>query len=311
MYILHTQPVRALCTSGITLLAVLIGPHAGITPSLAQSTGIDLPEADQLPVPKKRPDQQDGEAETMPADPQAGDDDTRTAEENSNRSQESAKKEVTPESGVTLTAVDMMAQEACEAELDRLQVEFVRKAPINDGVGCVVPIPLQVSHIGPSVELKQEGTLNCSTALALARWTNEYVIPAVGKAFPGRKLTAIHQASTYVCRSRSDGADAKLSEHAIANAIDISAFEFDDGSINRVSIRQGTGTMEEVYQKAVRFSACLHFTTVLGPLSDANHADHFHFDLAQRRGGYRQCSFPEFLLEDAGVKGEDTPQDVR
>ncbi|MGR3491611.1 MAG: extensin family protein [Shimia sp.] len=34
---------------------------------------------------------------------------------------------------------------------------------------------------------------------------------------------------------------------------------------------------------------CLSSPTVLGPGTDAALADHFHFDVKQRRGGYRIC----------------------
>ena len=39
----------------------------------------------------------------------------------------------------------------------------------------------------------------------------------------------------------------------------------------------------------IRKAACSPFTTVLGPGSDADHATHFHFDLAKRRNGSTFC----------------------
>jgi hypothetical protein len=41
----------------------------------------------------------------------------------------------------------------------------------------------------------------------------------------------------------------------------------------------------------MRRSACARFTTVLGPGSDGYHENHFHVDLAQRRGDYRLCQW--------------------
>ena len=35
--------------------------------------------------------------------------------------------------------------------------------------------------------------------------------------------------------------------------------------------------------------ACSYFTTVLGPGYDRAHKDHFHFDLMERRNGYKAC----------------------
>jgi hypothetical protein len=40
---------------------------------------------------------------------------------------------------------------------------------------------------------------------------------------------------------------------------------------------------------AIRKAACGPFKTVLGPGSDADHALHFHFDLAPRRNGGTFC----------------------
>ena len=40
---------------------------------------------------------------------------------------------------------------------------------------------------------------------------------------------------------------------------------------------------------SVRSDACSYFTTVLGPGYNREHADHFHFDLMQRRSGHRAC----------------------
>ena len=40
---------------------------------------------------------------------------------------------------------------------------------------------------------------------------------------------------------------------------------------------------------AIRGAACLYFTTVLGPGSNAAHDDHLHLDVKARNGGYRIC----------------------
>ena len=46
---------------------------------------------------------------------------------------------------------------------------------------------------------------------------------------------------------------------------------------------------EALFQAAVRARACAYFTTVLGPGSDAAHADHLHLDVRERRPGVRIC----------------------
>ena len=42
--------------------------------------------------------------------------------------------------------------------------------------------------------------------------------------------------------------------------------------------------------KSVRTDSCKYFNTVLGPGSNAEHWNHFHFDLRPRKGGRRYCS---------------------
>jgi hypothetical protein len=47
--------------------------------------------------------------------------------------------------------------------------------------------------------------------------------------------------------------------------------------------------MAEAFQDAVRGAACMDFSTVLGPGSNASHADHLHLDIIARTSGYRLC----------------------
>ncbi|NDW07005.1 hypothetical protein GTK09_21555 [Jiella sp. 40Bstr34] len=46
---------------------------------------------------------------------------------------------------------------------------------------------------------------------------------------------------------------------------------------------------EKEFLDAVRSAACGPFKTVLGPGTDADHATHFHFDMAARRNGATYC----------------------
>jgi hypothetical protein len=66
-------------------------------------------------------------------------------------------------------------------------------------------------------------------------------------------------------------------------------FRFSDGPPLPIQPREGDGTFEEAFQAAVRASACLDFSTVLGPGSNAFHDTHLHFDVIVRTNGYRIC----------------------
>ena len=95
----------------------------------------------------------------------------------------------------------------------------------------------------------------------------------------------MNHASAYVCRSRNG--NAKLSEHALGNAIDIASFVLGDG--RQVDVKAGAEQKEQEFLDGLRKAACGPFKTVLGPGSDADHALHFHFDLAKRRSGSTFC----------------------
>ena len=75
---------------------------------------------------------------------------------------------------------------------------------------------------------------------------------------------------------------ARLSEHGHANALDVSGFQLADG--RTIDLKSGWNgeRQEREFLRSVHTGACRHFTTVLGPGSDAYHSDHFHLDLAQR-----------------------------
>lgn len=184
---------------------------------------------------------------------------------------------------------DEAALAACEAQLKSLGAVFERNDPIDGPGTCGMAASYEVSEIVRGIALGPDTRMRCATALATARWVDEVVIPAAKVLGDDVRLTGIRQASTYACRSRNSQAGAKISEHAKGNAVDIATFSFEGHEPLSIRPDQRKGSREESFQMAVRAGACLHFTTVLGPGSDAYHDDHLHLDLAKRRSGYRLC----------------------
>ena len=168
---------------------------------------------------------------------------------------------------------------------------FETTPPVTDPAerDCGIARPVAVSEILPGVALKPQAVLRCTTALALAEWTRDFVVPAA-RRLPNRgALTRIDHGTAYLCRPRNGVSGATLSEHAFGNAIDIAGFGFARGVALAVTARAGDGSLEEAFQAAVRKTACLAFATVLGPGTDEAHADHLHLDVKARGGGYRLC----------------------
>ena len=125
---------------------------------------------------------------------------------------------------------------------------------------------------------------SCPVAAALYLWETRVVQPAARTHF-GTGVTRIDHAGSYSCR-RVYGRDVgRFSEHATADAFDVTAFRLADGE--RVSVLEdwdGAGAKAE-FLREVRDGACRLFSTVLSPDYNEAHRDHLHLDVADRGVG--------------------------
>ena len=97
--------------------------------------------------------------------------------------------------------------------------------------GAAAPVVLKRIGLGPNaVEFQPPPMLNCAMVASLHAWIEKTLQPAAQELL-GSPVTRIRNASGYACRNRvgtlfhSD----RLSEHALANAIDIAGFVTADG----------------------------------------------------------------------------------
>ncbi|AJY48135.1 hypothetical protein TM49_11210 [Martelella endophytica] len=261
----------------------------------------DIPETP--PVPEPRPD----ETVTAGANPEASDPEAPAkTEDGAEAASENAEDAVPEEPPVPEERADNpppppppepkpVAEETgafarCTAALTALGADYEVLETIDDPGSCGIDKPLKVSVVLEGVKLVPEGTMRCETALAIANWAKTYVEPTATIALDkDAKLTEIHQASTYVCRTRNSVADAKISEHAKGNAVDVRSLTFSDGTTVDMEPRRKDGTATGAFQRTVSAAACLYFNTVLSPGSDATHQDHMHLDVITRKSGYRYC----------------------
>lgn len=174
---------------------------------------------------------------------------------------------------------------SCREELRRLDVAYSDLAPINDGGACGIDYPVKVTAID-GIEMKPAATLRCEMAATFATWAKKELVPAARtRYFSGVKT--IHQGSSYSCRRiRGTG---KASEHARGNALDLMRIELRSGRDIDVRKPGWFAFRTRGFLNTVRADGCDYFSTVLGPGYDADHKDHFHFDIMPRRNGYRAC----------------------
>ncbi len=173
----------------------------------------------------------------------------------------------------------------CAANLNSAQIRYTPLPNEDKGGGCAIIDTIKLMDIGtPTANL---GPMTCPLAATFAAWARNAVRPAA-RLYLGSEVIKIETFGTYACRDvRGTGGTiaGKRSEHAHANAVDVSAFVLADG--RRVSVlgdwSAGGSTAE--FLRRIHDSACKRFPTVLSPDYNAAHKDHFHFDMGGK-GGY-------------------------
>jgi hypothetical protein len=120
----------------------------------------------------------------------------------------------------------------CLKQLAPIVAEVDVVAPVKqDQCGTPAPVMLRRIASGNSrLEIRPPAMLNCAMVAHLHEWVTTVLQPAAEQAF-GSPITRLANASGYACRQRngSQSHSERLSEHALANAIDIAGFITADG----------------------------------------------------------------------------------
>lgn len=183
---------------------------------------------------------------------------------------------------ITLHGPTPRETQQCFSDLSR---EEVRYSPLPDrdfGSGCVVTGAVQLLDI--SVPVTNLKSMRCPLARTFTAWVRFAVEPAARQML-GSEVARVESMGTYSCRGIIGGNAAsaqRISEHALGNAVDVSAFVLKDG--RRISVqsdwRSGDPQVREFFA-AIHNSACKRFRTVLSPDYNAAHHDHLHLDMGR------------------------------
>jgi hypothetical protein len=149
--------------------------------------------------------------------------------------------------------------------------------------GCGLSNGVDVTRSG--IVFNRGFTATCPVAVSWAMLETHVLRPAAQEYF-GQDIARVTHLGTYACRNINGHDRGRRSEHATANAIDISGFTLADG--RRISVESdwaGRDPRKADFLKAVRDGACRFFDVVLSPAYNKAHHDHFHFDM----GSYRAC----------------------
>ncbi|WP_410016239.1 extensin family protein [Sodalis sp. C49] len=168
---------------------------------------------------------------------------------------------------------------ACLAALERASAAGrLSFSKVADTTGpCPLLSPVRVRGFGP-VGLSSSFLASCPLALSSAMFVGQAAAPlaAAGLASP---LARIDHLGSYACRNIYHRSEGRLSEHAGAQALDVSGFILADG--RRITVSQQWRRQDPAgdYLRDVFMQSCAFFGNSLGPDYNAAHANHFHFGM--------------------------------
>lgn len=126
------------------------------------------------------------------------------------------------------------ANARCDRILREVNAIAKRLPPVKRGP-CGDPAPVLLSGLaGPMpVTFSPPARVNCALVGALSRWLDTGLQPSA-KRYLGARITQVSVMSGYSCRNTYGRKDTKLSQHALANALDIGGFVTSDGRRTRL-----------------------------------------------------------------------------
>ena len=176
--------------------------------------------------------------------------------------------------------------DACMQMLREAGVQVERAPDRDDGGFCVVRGAVRITG-GDVTPLPGGLVMQCPMAMRYVIWDRQVLRPAARETF-GRSVARVDNMGSYACRRiyGQEDPNARPSEHARANALDVAGVTLDDG--RQVSVLADwsgdgpAGAQGAAFLKRLRAGACRVFSTVLSPEYNEAHRDHLHLDGAER-----------------------------
>ena len=172
----------------------------------------------------------------------------------------------------------------CLANLSRSYASFTPLPDQYYGAGCSAIGAVRLASLrsdGGILQLSNLGPVTCPLASTLSGWAR-FGVDRAAKSILGSPLVRIETMGSYSCRNVAG--TSRLSAHASANAVDVSAFVLADG--RRISVLhdwESASPQVRAFLGTIRDSACKRFGTVLSPEYNPAHRDHLHLEVGAMR----------------------------
>ena len=180
--------------------------------------------------------------------------------------------------GTKITMIALRKSDVCAGKLaSSKHLTHMVAEPKKDGPECGwqrANVMLETTNI---VFSPADVTLQCPMTISSHIWLRD--INPIAEKLLGAKIRKIYHYGTYSCRRMRGNSSGNWSEHAYANAWDISAFELENGMVISVlehwpKVRSPEGR----FLRRARDRACKVFRVTLSPDYNEAHHDHFHLD---------------------------------
>ena len=170
--------------------------------------------------------------------------------------------------------------DGCVNRLRQAGLGTALKVTRGAGTSCELHGTVDLARLSKAT-LRPEET-RCAVAARLYMWERHLLQPTARRILGEEIAEVLHYGSS-ACRTIRGRSG--MSEHATANAFDISGFRTASGREILLKRDWRKLTREGKFLHAARDGLCDWFNVTLSPDYNAAHADHFHVDM----GWYRTC----------------------
>lgn len=183
-----------------------------------------------------------------------------------------------PPGKITQFKLRRLTPEACTRLLSEAnQKRLIQTQAMANSTGdCPLSDVVRVRNFGP-VTLSSSFIASCPLALSSALFIQQQARPLT-KTMMGSELARVEHLGSFACRNIYHRPDARRSEHATADALDISGFQLADGQ--KVTVLPGwRNEKTQPWLRALLSASCDYYGNGLGPEYNAAHANHFHLGM--------------------------------
>jgi hypothetical protein len=183
-----------------------------------------------------------------------------------------------PPNWLTQFKLKRLTPARCQTLLQQAnEQKLITSQSVADSAGeCPLTNVVRVRDFGV-VKLSSSFLASCPLALRSALYVGQQAAPLTERLMMSQ-LTRIEHLGSYACRNIYHRPDARRSEHASAQALDISGFILADG--RHVTVLRGWKQEESAtWLRTLLSASCHYYGNGLGPDYNAAHANHFHLGI--------------------------------